>query len=248
MKKEEHSEHRAVMLRDGSLARQRSDVRQAENAEYVHMDYFHIFWIFVVVSIAGLYIETIVSWPIDGVWKNRAGLVWGPFSPIYGAGAVLMTVALHSLQKSNPFVVFCAAAFVGAAFEFTAGWFFQTAFGIVAWDYSDQPFNLAGHTCLGIAFVWGTVGLLWIKFLMPPVIRLIDRIPQNWRKPLTIIFTMYLAADVAVTLVSFDCWYERTSGQPAANLLQAAIGNVFSDSFMQERFQTMSVFTGLAQR
>ena len=44
----------------------------------------------------------------------------------------------------------------GAAFEWFAGWFWENAFGIVAWDYSSQPFNLGGHTCLGIALVLGS--------------------------------------------------------------------------------------------
>ena len=34
--------------------------------------------IFVLASVIGLVIETLVSYPIDGVWKDRAGLVWGP--------------------------------------------------------------------------------------------------------------------------------------------------------------------------
>lgn len=235
---------RFALFGNGALAR----TQESSQSEYVHMDYFHVFWIFVICSIAGLLVETIVSYPIDGVWKDRAGLVWGPFSPIYGAGGVLMTLALHNLQKSNPFVIFIAAAFVGATFELLAGWFFETAFGIVAWSYADQPFNIGGHTCLGIACVWGAIGLAWTKLIMPPVLHLIDRIPKSWRHPLTVIFTVYMAADIAVTLVSFDCWYERMNGEPIAGAVQQLFATFFSDSFMQERFQTMSVFTDLANR
>ena len=46
------------------------------------LTFFHLFWIFVICSVVGLVVETIVSYPIDGIWKDRAGLVWGPFSPI----------------------------------------------------------------------------------------------------------------------------------------------------------------------
>ena len=63
------------------------------------LTFFHLFWIFVICSVIGLVVETIVSYPIDGIWKDRAGLVWGPFSPIYGVGGMLITAVEPAQQK-----------------------------------------------------------------------------------------------------------------------------------------------------
>ena len=106
------------------------------------LTFFHLFWIFVICSVVGLVVETIVSYPIDGIWKDRAGLVWGPFSPIYGVGGMLITMALWNLRDKSALAMGICAGFVGAGFEFIAGWFWETFFGIVAWSYADQPFNL----------------------------------------------------------------------------------------------------------
>lgn len=207
---------------------------------------YALFWLFVIASVIGLLVETIVSYPIDGVWKDRAGLVWGPFSPIYGVGAVLMTLAVGRLKDASPLRVFLSCAVVGAGFEFIAGWFFKHAFGIVAWDYSSQPFNLCGHTCLGIAICWGVLGLLWAKAFLPFALKLIARIPESVRTLATTGLALFLAVDVAATLVAFDCWYERLGGEAPDTPVEQYFEANFGNDFMAERFQTMSLYPEIA--
>lgn len=61
------------------------------NFGYLKIDYFTLFWLFVAGSMFGLAVETIFHAIVYGGYESRAGLVWGPFSPIYGMGAVLLT-------------------------------------------------------------------------------------------------------------------------------------------------------------
>lgn len=212
------------------------------------LDFYHLFWVFIICSIAGLFVETLVSYPIDGVWKDRAGLVWGPFSPIYGAAAVLFTVVLNPLRNTRLTVLFAVAAFAGGMFEFVAGWFWENAFGIVAWSYIDQPFNLFGYTCLGISLVWGLAGFVWLKLLLPIVYDLIDHIPATIQKIATIALATFMVVDMVLTIGAFACWFDRQAGTPAETPVQSFFAEHFDDKFMGERFQTMSIYPSLAKR
>ncbi len=217
-------------------------------ARFIRPSFYNLFWIFILCSVGGLIVETVASYPADGVWKDRAGLVWGPFSPIYGAGGVLVTVALNRLRDAPPAALFAASAAVGGLFELAAGWFWESAFGIVAWSYADQPFNIGGYTCLGIALVWGLVGLVWMKLLLPVVMKLIDLTPARLRTVPTALLAAFVAVDVAVTLLAFNCWFERQAGIIADAPVQRFFAERFDDGFMEERFQTMSIYPVLADR
>lgn len=205
-------------------------------------------WIFTLCSFVGLVAETIVSYPIDGMWKDRAGMVWGPFSPIYGVGGVLMTISLRRVASMRLGVLFGTAALVGAGFEYVAGWFWQAAFGIVAWDYSDQPFNLGGHTCLGIAIVWGLAGVAWMKIGLPVALHTSDAFPHAWRRPVAWALVAFFVADAAVTMVAFDCWMGRLAGKAPDGAVQQFFAQWFGNDFMNARFQTMSLYPQLASR
>lgn len=226
----------------------RKGFSQAETRRPVEARFYHLVWIFLLCSFIGLVGETLVSYIVDGRWESRAGFVVGPLSPIYGAGALLFTAFVNPLRSKPLAIQYGAAALIGGLFEYLAGWFFETRYGIVAWSYIDQPFNLHGHTCLAIALVWGAIGLAWTLWALPKAVALVERIPDNVRKPLTMLAFAFLIADAACTLVAFDCWFLRTSGAAPSDAVQLFFATYFNDSFMQARFETMSMWPALAAR
>lgn len=68
---------------------------------FIALNFFNLFWIFVVCCVLGLVIETVYHFVIvdPGHYEDRAGMLHGPFSPIYGFGALLMTIAVNSLKN-----------------------------------------------------------------------------------------------------------------------------------------------------
>lgn len=80
---------------------------------YITLNFFNLFWIFVVCSILGLAIETVFHLAIYHAYQDRAGLLYGPFSPIYGFGGLFMTVALNRFHDKPIPVIFLISALIG---------------------------------------------------------------------------------------------------------------------------------------
>lgn len=216
--------------------------------DYIPLNFFNLFWVFLIASVLGLIVEEVYFALVFDAYPDRAGLLWGPFSPIYGFGAVLMTVALNRYWNRNIFLIFGVSGLIGAAFEFAVSWFMETAFGIIAWDYSGTFLNIQGRTNFAFFCAWGFLGLMWVKVFLPSVLRLVDAIPIRWRIALTSIFAVFMLVDGLMTLITVDCWYQREAGQEPRTTIEQFCANRFDDDFMAQRFQSMDMDPARAQR
>lgn len=237
------------------LQRKLADLETRERAEdgtlgrdetgkgYIELNFFNLFWIFVVCCVLGLIIEVVYHMAVvePGVYQDRAGLLYGPFSPIYGIGAVLMTIALNRFHKANFLVIFLVSAVIGGAFEYLVSWFFQFAFGIMAWDYTGTFLSIDGRTNGMFMAMWGVLGLFWVKLCLPWMLRLVNRIPWNWRYSLTTVCAALMIVDCGMTLMSLDRWYQREAGVAPDNAISRFIDDHFDNQYMEDRFQSMSI-------
>lgn len=226
--------------------------RDPEGKGYIQLNFFNLFWVFVVCSVLGLIIEVIYHMAVvdPGVYQDRAGMLFGPFSPIYGVGAVLMTVALNRFYRSNPIIIFVVAAVIGGVFEFLVSWFMQTAFGAVAWDYTGMtlfgvPDPIAmlaqGRTSTPFMIMWGFLGLVWVKFCLPHMLKLINIIPWKIRYSFTTLCAVLMLVNAVMTLQALDCWFERVSGMPQTAPVEQFYAQYFDNDYMENRFQSMSI-------
>ncbi|WP_300765634.1 hypothetical protein [uncultured Bifidobacterium sp.] len=208
---------------------------------YIALDFFNIFWLFVIASVFGLALETVYRFVTSGAFEDRAGLLWGPFSPIYGCGAVLLTVILNRLWRSNPWLIFAVGAVVGGAFEYLVSWFMEVAFGITAWDYTGQWLSVGGRTSGKYMIFWGLLSVLWVKLLLPRTLALINLIPWRVRYSLTTVCAVLMVIDIAMTLMAFDCWYGRMAGRASSAPITDFFATHFGNDVMAHRFQTMHI-------
>ena len=208
---------------------------------YITLNFFNIFWIFVVCCVLGLLLEDIFHIMKFGEYQDRAGMLFGPFSPIYGFGAVLMTVALNRFHDKPLIIVFLVSAVIGGGFEFFTSWIMEFAFGIRAWDYSGTFLSIDGRTNAVFMVAWGALGIMWIKLLLPRLLKFINMIPWNWRYGVTVVCTAFMLVNGLMSLQSIDCWYQRMSGNEPSTPIQQFYANHYNDDYMANRFQTMTM-------
>lgn len=208
---------------------------------YITLNFFNLFWIFTICSVLGLVIETIFFYAIHGYYMNRTGMLFGPFSPIYGFGGLLMTIALNRLHNRNIILIFIISALIGGAFEYFTSWYMQTAFGVTAWNYSGTFLSIGGRTNFFFMCCWGLLGVAWIKLALPIMLYFIKKIPWGWRYTLTTICAILMFFDGFITITTLDCWYLREAGVPVSTPIERYCAVHYDNEFMKDRFQTMTM-------
>ena len=252
LRQERELQRRLQEMLDRDAAAEGMLGRDETGEGYIKLNYFNLFWVFFVCSVLGLILEEVWHMVVvdPGVYQDRAGMLFGPFSPIYGFGAVLMTIALNRFYKKNPLIIFLVSALIGGAFEVFVGWFMQTSFGVVSWSYSHirlfgMPDPIAvltgGRTCTPFACMWGLGGLIWIKVLLPRLLKLINMIPWKRRYSATVILTAVMLIDGVMTLQSLDYWYQRVNGTIRNIPVAQFYDKHFDNEYMENRFQSMTM-------
>lgn len=252
LRQERELQRRLQEMLDRDAAAEGMLGRDETGEGYIKLNYFNLFWVFFVCSVLGLILEEVWYMVVvdPGVYQDRAGMLFGPFSPIYGFGAVLMTMALNRFYKKNPLIIFLVSALIGGAFEVFVGWFMQTSFGVVSWSYSHirlfgMPDPIAvltgGRTCTPFACMWGLGGLIWIKVLLPRLLKLINMIPWKRRYSATVILTAVMLIDGVMTLQSLDYWYQRVNGTIRNIPVAQFYDKHFDNEYMENRFQSMTM-------
>ena len=198
-----------------------------------------LFWLFMIGNVAGFLMETFWAFFIQRRVELRVGLVWGPFIPVYGFGAVIMTLLLYRFYKKRDLVTFAAAAVVGAAFEYFCSLFQELAFGTVSWEYSGTTANIGGRTNLMYALIWGVLGLLWVKDLYPRISKLIEKIPKKIGSPLTVILCVFMIADMFVSGTAVIRRGQRMKGIPANGGYEMWLDKHFDDKYLDFVYPNM---------
>lgn len=203
-----------------------------------------LFWIFVIGSIFGALYEEILTCVQTlfrtGTfeWVLRRGVIYGPFSPIYGAGAVLMALLLVKNKKSWH-QTYCYAALLGGGFEYLVSVLQEIFIGTTSWNYSHQFLNLHGRTTIPLMLVWGFLGLLFVDAIYPWIDHMLKKIPNDIGKRVTTIFAIFLALDMLISWTALFRQTLRRNHIPPLTPVGEFYDRVYTDEFLSRYFTNM---------
>ena len=248
----EKSDELATRLREGlESSRRRGLFRRAPANSVIDLEeeradsfasgvnFYKIALVCIVGSFAGVVVEMLWCLFRNGYLESRSGLVYGPFNPVYGIGAVVMTLALYRYRNRSSSISVLGGALVGSVIEYLLSWGQEALFGSTSWDYSSMPFNLDGRICLLYSLFWGILGVFWIKSIYPRTAQVILKIPNRIGKILTWVLTILLVLDCAVSLMAVGRWSERVLGDPPASAVDVFFDQHFPDERMARIYANM---------
>lgn len=165
-----------------------------------NMYYLNCFFIY---SFIGFIYENIIEF-VRGK-KLGSGMLYGPFTPIYGIGALLILVIskfifniLNLNKVLEVIIIVLSLTIILTVLEWIGGILIEKIFHVTFWNYSNFKFHIGKYVALEVSFIWALGSLLVIYVLQPLIDKFIFSIPSYVTYILIIIFTI----DLVVTFSS----------------------------------------------
>ena len=131
---------------------------------------------------------------------NR-GFLTGPWLPIYGSGAALITIAVKGLSplESSVGTTFMVSFILCGVVEYMTSFVLEKRFHARWWDYSQKPMNLHGRVWIGNLILFGLGGVLIVEMINPLLLRLSGHLSFRLRETLAIILSSIFTADYVMS-------------------------------------------------
>lgn len=199
--------------------------------------FIKIFIIFMIGSILGYIVEMIVGLVQNGHFVSRQGLIYGPFTPVYGIGILVYYLFFSIVNARNKGYIFISAMILGGITEYLCSYIQEKIFGTVSWDYSNWIFNINGRTTLIHCTYWGFAGLLYTSYI-EPLIPKIEKFVKNHKvKVMASMATVFMVFNITISSMAAIRQNERINNIPASGNVDIFLDNMYPNEYMDEVFE-----------
>ena len=157
------------------------------------------FILFIIYAFVGWSIEVIRQLMEKNKFVNRGFLI-GPYCPIYGYGALAITILLRK-YINEWFVLFVMAILTCGILEYFTSFLMEKIFKARWWDYSNRKFNINGRICLENLALFGLLGLFITYVTNPFLLKYLNLIPNT---TLIIISSLLFVVYFVDNIISFN--------------------------------------------
>lgn len=185
----------------------------------------------------------VFGWIFEGLWTllkkgliiNHSAMVIGPINLIYGIGCVMLVLLLKNFRKSH-IKTFIISFVSGSVLEYVASVFMEKTSGFVAWDYSSKFLNINGRISLFYSLAWGFVGVLFINFIYPKVIKLIRSFKPKEAKKVMVIISVFLVFDMLLTFAAVNRGKKYDLGIEPQNQFEVYLDKYFGVDYLNNMY------------
>ena len=131
---------------------------------------------------------------------NR-GFLTGPWLPIYGSGAALITVVIKGLAPLEFSVgtTFAVSFLLCGFLEYMTSYVLEKRFHARWWDYSQKPMNLHGRVWIGNLILFGLGGVVIVDLINPLLLRLSEHMSFPLREIMALSLSVVFVADYVMS-------------------------------------------------
>lgn len=211
-------------------------MEQEMNNKKIKDEIILLFWLFIIGSIAGFIFEVTIVFFQKGHFELRQGLIYGPFIPVYGIGAIIYYLVLSRIEIKNKVQIFLITMLLGGVTEYLCSFIQEKTFGTISWDYSYLPFNLNGRTSLLHCIYWGIGGILYITYIEPWLNKLRKKLNIKVINFITIVLSIFIILDIAISWKAAERQTERKNNIEPENHIDLFLDKYYPDEYMDRIF------------
>lgn len=122
-------------------------------------------YFFIIGAFAGWLLECVFKF-VTKNYDKTPGILNTPFCILYGLGTVVLSVLINKITQ-NIYFLFILSMIVLTIMEYITFILLNKIYNIQLWDYSNMALNLNEKVCLEFAVIWGLLGAVYIKYILP---------------------------------------------------------------------------------
>lgn len=233
-----------IFFKTAAAGRQTSAARQSavSRSRRISDRVFRILWIFVAGGVLGFLIETVWCYFAFGGFSSRSSNLFFPFSIVWAAGAVLVTLLFERRPALSAPQLFLGGCFFCGVFEFLCGFLGEKVLGMSFWDYSALPLHIGRYVNVGICVLWGLICIVWIRLICPALDNLIRRLTSvRAGRILSVIMICFMICSNLFSGAALHRMNARNHDVPAGSGVDVLLDACFPDQRIQACFPKMTL-------